>query len=156
MTEKHENISVGEKVLPPCIQIELPNNVPSNVKPIVILPSIGCESVTVKATQYQSDMDKTEMTIAINVDFRIIFFNDDFRNEIVESLKEQFFEEQINIVESKLFGEALKYHYDAYVDEALIDKYGFKKVNEMVKEKIKERIEKEMEREFEFLKRYGG
>lgn len=101
-------------------------------------------------------MDKTEMTIAINVDFRIIFFNDDFRNEIVESLKEQFFEEQINIVESKLFGEALKYHYDAYVDEALIDKYGFKKVNEMVKEKIKERIESEMKREFEILKRYGG
>lgn len=54
MTEKHENISVGEKVLPTCIQIELPNNVPSNVKPIVIFPSIGCESVTVKATQYQT------------------------------------------------------------------------------------------------------
>lgn len=78
------------------------------------------------------------------------------RNAVVESLKEEFFEEQINIVESKLFGEALKYHYDAYVDEDLIDKYGFKKVNEMVKEKIKERIESEMEREFKFLKRYGG
>ena len=50
----------------------------------------------------------------------------------------------------------MKYHYDAYVDEALIDKYGLKKVNEMVKEKIKERIESEMEREFKFLKRYGG
>ena len=54
MTEKHENISVGKQVLPTCIQIELPNNVPSNVKPIVILPSIGCESVTVKATQYKT------------------------------------------------------------------------------------------------------
>ena len=50
----------------------------------------------------------------------------------------------------------MKYHYDAYVDEALIYKYSFKKVNEMVKEKIKERIEKEMEREFKLLKRYGG
>lgn len=101
-------------------------------------------------------MDKMEMSMTIKVNFRIIFFDDYLRNTIVESLKEQFFEEQINIVESKLFGESLKYHYDAYVDEALIDKYGFKKVNEMVKEKIKERIESEMEREFKFLKRYGG
>jgi hypothetical protein len=91
------------------------------------------------------------MTIKVN--FRIIFFDDYFRNRIVESLKEQFFEEQINIVESELFGEALRYHYDAYVDEDLVDKYGFKKVNEMVKEKIKERIEKEMERDLGFLKK---
>lgn len=104
----------------------------------------------------EMEMSMTEMSMTIEVNFRIIFFNDDFRNAIVESLKEQFFEEQINIVESKLFGKALKYHYDAYVDEALIDKYGFKKVNKMVKEKIKERIEKEMEREFKLLKRYGG
>lgn len=102
------------------------------------------------------EMSMTEMSMTIKVNFRIIFFDDYLRNTIVESLKEQFFEEQINIVESKLFGEALKYHYDAYVYEALIDKYGFKKVNEMVKEKIKERIESEMEREFKFLKRYGG
>lgn len=101
-------------------------------------------------------MDETKMSMTIKVNFRIIFFDDYLRNAVVESLKEQFFEEQINIVESKLFGEALKYHYDAYVDEALIDIYGFKKLNEMVKEKIKERIEKEMEREFKLLKRYGG
>ena len=102
------------------------------------------------------EMSMIEMSMTIEVKFRIIFFNDYLRNAVVESLKEEFFEEQINIVESKLFGEALKYHYDAYVDEALIDKYGFKKVNGMVKEKIKERIESEMEREFKFLKRYGG
>ena len=101
-------------------------------------------------------MDETKMSMTIEVKFRIIFFDDYLRNSIVESLKEQFFEEQINVVESKLFGEALKYHYDAYVDEALIDRYGFRKVNEMVKEKIKERIDKEIEREFEILKRYGG
>lgn len=101
-------------------------------------------------------MDKMEMSMTIEVNFRIILFDNDMWKTAAESLKKQFFEEQINIVESKLFGEALKYHYDAYVDEALIDKYGFKKVNEMVKEKIKERIESEMEREFKFLKRYGG
>lgn len=101
-------------------------------------------------------MDKMEMSMTIEVNFRIILFDYDLCKATAESLKKQFFEEQINIVEYKLFGEALKYHYDAYVDEALIDKYGFKKVNEMVKEKIKERIESEMEREFKFLKRYGG
>ena len=101
-------------------------------------------------------MDKTEMTMTIEVNFRIILFDADLWKTAVEPLREQFFKEQINIVKSKLFGEALKYHYDAYVDEALIDKYGFKKVNEMVKEKIKERIDKEMEREFKFLKEYGG
>ena len=101
-------------------------------------------------------MDKTEMTMNIEVNFRIILFDYDLCKATAESLKKQFFEEQINIVESKLFGEAMKYHYDAYVDEALIYKYSFKKVNEMAKEKIKERIEKEMEREFKFLKEYGG
>lgn len=97
-------------------------------------------------------MDEMQMSMTIKVNFRIIFFDDYLRNRIVESLKEQFFEEQINIVESELFGKALKYHYDAYVDEALIDKYGFKKIKEMVKEKIKERIDKEMERDLGFLK----
>ena len=101
-------------------------------------------------------MDETKMSMTIEVKFRIIFFDDYLWKTIVESLKEQFFEEQINIVESKLFGEALKYHYDAYVNEDLFYKYGFEKVNEMVKEKIKERIESEMKREFEILKRYGG
>lgn len=101
-------------------------------------------------------MDKMEMSMTIEVNFRIILFDYDLCKATAESLKKQFFEEQINIVESKLFGEELKYHYDAYVDEALIDRYGFKKVNEMVKEKIKERIESEMKREFKFLKEYGG
>lgn len=101
-------------------------------------------------------MDKTKMTMNIEINFRIIIFDNDLWKTAVELLREQFLKEQINIVKSKLFGEALKYHYDAYVDEALIDNYGLKKVNEMVKEKIKERIESEMEREFKFLKRYGG
>lgn len=100
-------------------------------------------------------MEKLSMTIEIN--FRIILFDDDLWKRAVESLREQFFiKEQINIVGSKLFGKALKYHYDAYVDEALFYKYGLEKVNEMVKEKIKERIESEMKLEFNFLKEYGG
>ena len=97
-------------------------------------------------------MGEMQMSMTIKVNFRIIFFDYYLRNRIVESLKEQFFEEQINIVESELFGKALKYHYDAYVDEALIDKYGFKKIKEMVKEKIKEKIDEEMERDLGFLK----
>lgn len=96
-------------------------------------------------------MDEMQMSMTIKVNFRIIFFDDYLRNRIVESLKEQFFEEQINIVESELFGKALKYHYDAYVDEDLIDKYGFKKIKEMVKEKIKEKIDEEMKQEFKLL-----
>lgn len=97
-------------------------------------------------------MDKEEMTMTIEVNFRIILFDAELWKTSVEPLREQFFKEQINIVESKLFGKALKYHYDAYVDETLIDKYGFAVVNEMVREKIKERIDKEMERELGFLK----
>ena len=99
---------------------------------------------------------ETEFSIKTMLNFKIILFDDALWRAVFPQLKEQLGIEQINIVESKLFGEALKYHYDAYVDEALIDKYGFKKVNEMVKEKIKERIESEMKREFEILKRYGG
>lgn len=101
-------------------------------------------------------MDKMETSMTIEVNFRIILFDYDLCKATAESLRKQFFEEQINIVESKLFGEALKYHYDAYVDEALIDKYGFEKVNEMVREKIKKQIESEMKLEFRFLKEYGG
>lgn len=101
-------------------------------------------------------MGEMKTSMNIEVKFRIILFEDDLWKTAVEPLREQFFKEQINIVESKLFGKALKYHYDAYVNEDLFYKYGFEKVNEMVKEKIKERIESEMKREFKFLKEYGG
>ena len=53
LTEKeHENIGIGNSVSPTYLSIELPKN--SNIKPIVILPSIGCERVTFNATQYQT------------------------------------------------------------------------------------------------------
>ena len=101
-------------------------------------------------------MDKTEMTITINVNFKIIPFNDALWRTVFPQLKEQLGIEQINIVESKLFCSAFKHYYDVYVDKDLIKEHGCEKVNEMVKEKIKERIESEMEREFKLLKRYGG
>ena len=50
--KEHENLGIGNSVSPIYLSLELPKN--SNIKPIVILPSIGCESVTVKATQYQT------------------------------------------------------------------------------------------------------
>ena len=52
MKEKHENISVGELVSPRKLEIELPNNVPSKVKPIVIFPNVECETVSVRVIQY--------------------------------------------------------------------------------------------------------
>lgn len=52
MTEKHKNISVGESVSPRKLEIELPNNVPSKVKPIVIFPNVECERVSVRVIQY--------------------------------------------------------------------------------------------------------
>jgi len=101
-------------------------------------------------------MDKTEMTITINVDFKIIPFDDALWRAAYPQLKKQLGIEQINVVESKSFCSAFKHYYDVYVDIALIKEHGCEKVNEMAKEKIKERIDKEMEREFKFLTEYGG
>lgn len=52
---EHENISVGESVSPRTIQIELPNNVPSKVKPIVIFPNEDYDSVRVSVSQFDRD-----------------------------------------------------------------------------------------------------
>lgn len=43
---------VGDPVSPTYIQIELPSNVPSKVKPIVILPDVDCRSIDVKVMQH--------------------------------------------------------------------------------------------------------
>lgn len=71
LTEKeHENIGVGDSVTPTYLTIELPKNVPSNVKPIVILPNMEGENVIVKVTQYgsfcgsfesKSDLNKSQI-----------------------------------------------------------------------------------------------
>lgn len=64
LTEKeNENLVIGNPVSPTYISIELPNNVPSKVKPIVILPRIGCERVTVKAAQYEKGFTEFETTL---------------------------------------------------------------------------------------------
>lgn len=92
------------------------------------------------------------MKIDINCTFRIIPFSDSLWRAAFPQLKSQLGIEQINIVESKLFGKVFKHHYDVYVDKALIFEYKDEEVIEMVKEKIKERIDKEMERDLGFLK----
>lgn len=92
------------------------------------------------------------MKIDINCTFRIIPFSDSLWKAVFPQLKKQLGIEQINIVESKMFGTVFKHHYDVYVDKALIFEYEDEEVIEMVKEKIKERIDKEMERDLGFLK----
>ena len=42
-------------------------------------------------------MDEMQISMTIEVNFRIIFFDDYLRNAVVESLKEEFFEEQISL-----------------------------------------------------------
>lgn len=64
LTEKeHENLRIDNPVSPTYIQIELPNNVPSNVKPIVILPTVDYKRMTVKVTQYDKDYTTVETTV---------------------------------------------------------------------------------------------
>lgn len=53
----------GNPVSPTYLSIELPKNVPSNIKPIVILPRIGCERVTIKAAQYEKGFTEFETTL---------------------------------------------------------------------------------------------
>jgi|GEM_PF-3441518 ALfa-l-rhamnosidase len=47
-------IGIGNRVSPKTISIEVPNNVPSRVNPIVIFPTVEAEAVTVKVTEYDS------------------------------------------------------------------------------------------------------
>lgn len=61
---------VGDPVPPTYIQIELPSNVPSKIRPIVILPDVECESIDVEVKQYgknfasfklSSDLDESKL-----------------------------------------------------------------------------------------------
>lgn len=61
--EKQEGLGIGNPVSPTYLSIELPKNVPSKIKPIVILPRIGCERVTVKAAQYEKGFTEFETTL---------------------------------------------------------------------------------------------
>ena len=67
LTEKdRENIGAVDSVPPTYLTFELPKNVPSNVKPIVILPNMEGENVTVKAVQNGKDFVLVEATLNPN------------------------------------------------------------------------------------------
>lgn len=60
LTEKeHENLEIGNPVSPTYLSIELPKNVPSRVKPIVIFPSVDYKDLTINVTQCGSDFNIT-------------------------------------------------------------------------------------------------
>ncbi len=48
-----DNMEIKE-VSPRTLEIEVPYNVPSKVKPIVIFPTVEAEAVTVKVTEYDN------------------------------------------------------------------------------------------------------
>lgn len=50
--EEHENLGVGKQVSPRTLEIEVPYNVPSKVKPIVIFPDEDYNRVTVHVSQF--------------------------------------------------------------------------------------------------------
>ena len=52
--EEQEGLGIGNPVSPTYISIELPNNVPSKVKPVVILPTVEAEKLVVTVTEYDS------------------------------------------------------------------------------------------------------
>ena len=52
--EEQEGLGIGKQVSPTYISIELPNNVPSKVKPVVILPTVEAEKLVVTVTEYDS------------------------------------------------------------------------------------------------------
>ena len=49
-----DGIGIGDYITPTYVTIEIPKNVPSKVKPIVIFPTVEAEAVTVKVTEYDS------------------------------------------------------------------------------------------------------
>ena len=63
--KEQEELGFDNPVSPTYLSIELPKNVPSKIKPIVILPRIGCERVTVKAAQYEKGFTEFETTLEL-------------------------------------------------------------------------------------------
>lgn len=57
--KEQEELEIGNPVPPTYIQIELPKNVPSRVKPIVIFPSVDYKDLTINVTQCGSDFNIT-------------------------------------------------------------------------------------------------
>lgn len=52
--KEQEGLGFGNPVPPTYISIELPNHVPSRIKPIVILPTVEAKKVIVTVTEYDS------------------------------------------------------------------------------------------------------
>lgn len=50
-----KNVSLGNPASPRKIQIEIPNNVPSRVKPIVIFPTVEANKIVVTVTEYDGN-----------------------------------------------------------------------------------------------------
>jgi hypothetical protein len=76
MTKKHENISVGKSVSPRKLEIELPKNVPSKVKPIVIFPTVDYKDLTIDVTQRDSKYNnKTFKTVIEDNQAHVINLN---------------------------------------------------------------------------------
>ena len=57
--EEQEELGFGNPVSPTYISIELPSNVSSKVKPIVIFPSVDYKDLTINVTQCGSDFNIT-------------------------------------------------------------------------------------------------
>lgn len=57
--KEQEELGIGKQVSPTYIQIELPNNVPSKVKPIVIFPSLDYKDLMINVTQRGSEFNIT-------------------------------------------------------------------------------------------------
>ena len=57
-----ENVSLGNPASPRKIQIELPNNVPSRVNPIVIFPTTEANKVVITVTEYDGNGAKVVNT----------------------------------------------------------------------------------------------
>lgn len=65
--KEQEELGIGKQVSPTYIQIELPNNVPSKVKPIVILPTVDCDGVTIKLIQHnQTNFSNTKFEATLD------------------------------------------------------------------------------------------
>lgn len=50
-----ENVSLGKPVSPKTLLVEIPNNVPSRVRPIVIFPTAEANKVVVTVTEYDGN-----------------------------------------------------------------------------------------------------
>lgn len=57
--KEQEELEISNPVPPTYIQIELPKNVPSRVKPIVIFPSVDYKDLMINVTQCGSDFNIT-------------------------------------------------------------------------------------------------